>query len=431
MGITERLSERRRDAGASAVEYAGLIVIAALLVGVLLASGVLSRVQPATTAALCEILGGRTCARPTPGPTAAKSYAPAAVTPGPSAPPSVPPPPGIDRTAYGVEQDLDLSFDRDSGIWDQPDQVISWWQGANALTAMLDRDLCAGQKGGLATAAARTAAIKHLNGFTNEYNDDTGWWALAYIRAYDLTGDPQDLKIAKQNADKMWNTGHDGKLGGGLYWRDAHDGKNAITNELYIQVAAELHNRIPGDTAYLGHAQDTWNWFKKSGVINSGHLVNDGIDNSGHNNQGPTWTYNQGVILGGLVDLYRATGNKKLLGQARKIADATVTSPKLSPNGILTEPCKSQKCSTSDQKTFKGVFVRDLAELNQALPGHPYQSYLDRQAAAITQKDTNGKGAYGFNWAGPYKGGKYSDPADQASALDAFTAAHCAHPDTK
>jgi predicted alpha-1,6-mannanase (GH76 family) len=413
----------------------GLGALAAVVLGALVASGLPHAIAMGTGDVICKIVQpGSGCRGISPRPAAAPSRT---ATPERSSAPSpsstragtaVPLPRGVNRAADDLVENLDSTYNFDDGQWDHPHESIGWWRSANALTAALDHDICAGDNtyaGGL----AENTLGRRGNSFTNDYNDDTGWWALAFIRAYDLTGDPQYLEVAKRNADKMWNTGRDDKFGGGLYWRDAHDGKNAITNELYIQIAAQLHNRIPGDSDYLRKAQDTWQWFQQSGMINKDNLVNDGLDDQGHNNHETTWTYNQGVILGGLVALYKATGDAGLLDQARKIADATVNSPALSPNGILTEPCPGgRNCGQGDRMTFKGAFIRALAALNQALPDHPYQSYMNRQAASILRNDASGHGGYGFNWRGPYDGGRDPSPSLQASALDALNAAGCQHP---
>jgi len=61
---------------------------------------------------------------------------------------------------------------------------------------------------------------------------------------------------------------------------------------------------------------------ESSGMINSEYLINDGLTNDCKNNGETTWTYNQGVILGGLHYLYQITGNATLLTIAEKIADA-------------------------------------------------------------------------------------------------------------
>ena len=43
-------------------------------------------------------------------------------------------------------------------------------------------------------------------------------------------------------------------------------------------------------------------------MIDAEHLVNDGLDTAScTNNHQTAWSYNQGVILGALVDLSRAT----------------------------------------------------------------------------------------------------------------------------
>ena len=98
-------------------------------------------------------------------------------------------------------------------------------------------------------------------------------------------------------------------------------------NELFIKLTAGLHNRIPGDTKYLGMARGNWNWFVASGMINGQGLINDGLDTiSCQNNGAQTWTYNQGVVLGALVELNRATGDATLLQKARQLADASTTS---------------------------------------------------------------------------------------------------------
>jgi predicted alpha-1,6-mannanase (GH76 family) len=418
------------DTGAGYAEYVGLGVLVAVVIGALVVSGLPRVFGSGARDVVCRIVQpGRGCRRTSASPVT--THSPAAVGPVVSSSATrsavpVAPSPGVNRAADGLVDNLYGTYNSDDGQWNYPG--VGWWQGANVLTAALEHDICAGDNKYAGDMAEHTLDLRG-NSFTNDYNDDTGWWGLAYIRAYDLTGDTQFLDVAKRNADKMWNTGHDSRFGGGLYWRDAHDSKNAITNELYIELAAQLHNRIPGDTGYQRKAQDTWQWFKNSGMINKDNLVNDGLDDQGHNNHETTWTYNQGVILGGLVALYKATGDAGLLDQARKIADATVNSPTLSPNGILTEPCASgQNCGQGDGKTFKGAFIRNLATLNQALPDHPYQSYMNHQAASILQNDTNDHGGYGFNWRGPYDGGRAPDPALQATALDALNAAGCQHP---
>jgi hypothetical protein len=197
--------------------------------------------------------------------------------------------------------------------------------------------------------------------------DDEAWWANAWVRAFDLTGDPRYLAMAKTVFTDMIG-GWDTVCNGGVWWTHTRTTfKNAITNELFLLLAASLHNRTPNDAgpgSYLDWATREWTWFSQTGMINTAHLVNDGLTNNCRNNNATTWTYNQGVILGGLVELFKATGDMNYIAQAEAIADAAITSTRLvTAGGVLHEPCAAAGCD-DNQVNFKGTFVRNLARLH-------------------------------------------------------------------
>lgn len=236
----------------------------------------------------------------------------------------------------------------------------------------------------------------------NIADNNIGWWALALIRLYDITLNSTYLEIAQLDADYMysyWNS----TCGGGIIW-DIPDlsYKNAISNELFIKVTASLHNRISDDTKYLDLALQAWTWFNQTGLINSQNLINDGLADNCTNNNDTEWTYNQGVVLGGLTELYLATNDENFLDTATKIANAVISSAALSPNGILTESCEiSNVGCDSNQEAFKGIFARNLAELNVLLPDEPYSQYLEENAQSAWQEDRNTADLFGISWAGP------------------------------
>ena len=172
---------------------------------------------------------------------------------------------------------------------------------------------------------------------------------------------------------------------------------------------------------YLDIAKGQWDWFKKSGMINKDNLINDGLNDNCKNNGMQTWTYNQGVVLGGLVELSKATGDRSLLDEATKIAMAAITH--LSKDGVLFEGCEPN-CG-SDGSQFKGVFVRNLQYLQRAKPTEPIRNYILANADAIWSKDRNDQNKLGIAWNGPLEkptAGTHSSAMDVLVAAMAVTA---------
>ena len=318
------------------------------------------------------------------------------------------------RTAAATA--LMMRYDQGTGLFDGN----GWWTGANALTAVIDNVRRSGMHSyDYAIATTYDKQINAAQGqFRNEYLDDTGWWGLAWVDAYDLTGDSRYLNTARADADYMagfWDT----RCGGGIYWRNDRTVKNAIPNSLYIQLNASLSKRIAGDTVYRQRAQAGWTWFQSTGMLNSSNLVNDGVNLSTCKNNGDvTWTYNQGVLMNALVQLNKLTGDANALATARRIGDAVTTSGYLSPNGILREPNESNTCS-GDGASFKGAAIRGLGVLNTAVGG-VYNGYLQRQADSNYANNRDTLDAYGSHWAGPFVATNHSC---QHSVLDLLNTA--------
>lgn len=311
--------------------------------------------------------------------------------------------------------ELFLSFNSKTGVIGS-----SWWQGAVALSTLETYQQETGDTS--YSGAIQDAFVPNKSGnFENQANDDTSWWGLAWLQAYDITGSRQYLSMAETDANYV-HEDWDSACGGGIWWlRKPRAYKNAIANELFLELTAWLHNTIPGDEKYLRWAEAEWAWFKRSGLINGSHLVNDGLSDSCQNNRQPTWTYNQGVILAGLAELYKATGNSALLAEARRIATAAIRH--LTVGGVLHEPCTGTECGSKaggNAQSFKGIFVRDLKRLAVTAKTSKFNSFFRKQASAIQDHDTVKSHQLGMFWSGPAADlTSYS----QASAADALVAA--------
>jgi predicted alpha-1,6-mannanase (GH76 family) len=327
--------------------------------------------------------------------------------------------PGGDFRSYAdsIAAALQAMYDPTNANWPFPS--TGWWNSANDLTALVDysaRTHTTTYVGDIATIFARYSGSNYLNSFY----DDEGWWALAWIDAYDLTQNQQYLAMAQTIFADMTG-GWDSTCNGGIWWSKSKTYKNAIANELFLEVAIRLHARTADDGGtggYLDWATREWNWFGGTGMINTQSLVNDGLTSACANNGQTAWTYNQGVLIGGLVDMARETSQPNLLGEAQAIADAAIQNL-VDVNGVLHEPCEPN-CG-GDGPQFKGIFMRHLAELAAATSAPRYRAFLAKNADWIWNAARGGTGAQiGVSWSGPFDS---ADGARQGSALDAVNAA--------
>ncbi len=346
-------------------------------------------------------------------------------------------------------------YNTQSGIWN----TTGWWNSANCLTTIGDlaavdgnvkssalnvfsNTLVQAQKYNLQqtkiitpdfniqtfegpdvpAGQLRAAAVINPKGFLNGYYDDEGWWALGWIQAFDVTGNQDYLNTAIDIFNDMKN-GTEPKCGGGIWWDKANTYVNAIANELYLSVAAHLANRVPSQKqTYLDVATKQWTWFQKTGMINAQNTINDGLNDQCKTNNGTVWSYNQGVILGALVELNKAspTAAGAPLTTANAIAKAAIKA--LSTSGVLHDPCEPN-CG-ADGSQFKGIFMRNLQILQAASPDNSYLDFIASNAVSIWNKDRSSSGSgdlLSVDWDGPFV--SPANASTQSSALDALVAA--------
>ncbi|WP_448100992.1 glycoside hydrolase family 76 protein [Luteibacter jiangsuensis] len=262
-----------------------------------------------------------------------------------------------------------------------------------------------------------------LGNFTSRAIDDSEWWGLTWLQAYDLTHDQKYLDMAVTIANYVYGYWDTSTCGGGVWWDAERTYKNAITNGLWIRLTAELHNRIPGDTLWLSRSQTAWQWFQGSGMINANGLVNDGLTNACTNNGQNVWTYNQGLAIGGGLELWRATRDPAILATVKRLADASIGPGGLVTDGTLTETCDATDQTCDDNaKQFKGIFTRYWTDLVDTTHDRRYADFLEQQAETVWNNDRDAAGRLGTRWSGATSDDHPNvfDWRTQASALSAL-----------
>jgi predicted alpha-1,6-mannanase (GH76 family) len=346
-------------------------------------------------------------------------------------------------------------YSHTSGLWN----TTGWWNSANVLTTLANLEqLKESSSYNFSSIAdntfvraptSNTAVLKTLDaaslpcthywpalppefalsdlhrphGFLNGYYDDEGWWALAWIQTYRVTRNPKYLDEAENiflNMEQGWTT----PCGGGIWWNKDRTYVNAIANELFMSVAAHLANDVPRlHDHYVEWAEKAWSWFVRSGMINSHNTINDGLKYvNGHcfNNNRTVWSYNQGVVLGGLVELAHATQNTSYVTIAQNIANAAIMSLTNASTGTLRDVCEPSKCG-ADGSQFKGIFLRNLQILQRETGQKNLTDFILRNADNIWNRDRDRLDELSLVWSGPFV--KPANASTQSSALDALVAA--------
>jgi predicted alpha-1,6-mannanase (GH76 family) len=237
--------------------------------------------------------------------------------------------------------------------------------------------------------------VKNGNTFKNTFYDDMEWWALACLRAYEATGDPE-YKVA---AEQLWGwikVGWSSVKNGGIAWASGSaDSKNACSNAPAAIIAARLYklNKNPDDLVW---AKKIYTWLKTYVVDPSRGVVWDAYGNTA---ESAIYTYNQGTYAGAALELYLITQENSYLKDAvRNVNYVMNDQGKFSPEGVL----KGE--NTGDGGLFKGIFIRYMSQLvlKGGLDDYTkslYIKYLQHNGYSLFTKATKSpENIYGPNW---------------------------------
>lgn len=195
----------------------------------------------------------------------------------------------------------------------------------------------------------------------NELYDDMEWMALAWLRAYQSTGEPRYRAAALE----LWadiQTGWNETMGGGIAWHKRQPGyKNTPANAPAVILAVRLH-RAFGRADDLDWARRIYAWLKAHLVDPDTGFVWDGMNRLGDGQIDKDWefTYCQGVFVGAAAELHRCTGEEGYaLDAARTLKAARARLA--DEDGVLPDE------GGGDAGLFKGILVRYAAEAGRLL----------------------------------------------------------------
>ncbi|WP_231868490.1 glycoside hydrolase family 76 protein [Gluconobacter japonicus] len=267
-----------------------------------------------------------------------------------------------DRAALALQSLMNRYAIKGRSDW----QGLHAWQRFVTVSILSDYEIISGNTR-FHTAALHALQNRHgLDG-----NDDDLWVAQADLDMARLTHTASQIQDARTIFDMIASQYWDGHCGGGVWWDHARTYKNAITNELFLNTAARLYH-LTHDPAYKNWALKSWAWFRSSGLITADNLVNDGLNHQCLNNGGAPYSYNQGVILDGLLEISSLTNDGAPRQAASRIALSAIKTF-TSFSGSFQEPGGTMN---TDARIFRGVFVRALGHVAASEIDHTTRSMI-------------------------------------------------------
>ncbi len=198
--------------------------------------------------------------------------------------------------------------------------------------------------------------------------DDIMWWVISLTRAYEIMGNAVYLDKAKSGFDRVWNGSYD-PAKGGMFWDFKHSGKNACINYPTVIAAMNLY-KITKEAHYLDKAKELYAWSKMNLLNQANGRVAD--HKVGDNKPGyEDYTYNQGTCIGAALLLYKTTGVRTYLDDAKLAANYT-RNVMSDSSGILPP-----EGAWNEQGVLKSILAQYLADLTRVLPREGYSKWIN------------------------------------------------------
>ena len=213
------------------------------------------------------------------------------------------------------------------------------------------------------------------------WNDDIGWFAMALMRGYQMTGNAEFLKQARYGFGMAWARGWDTKYNGGGIWEQQPEktpqgekvSKEAISNDTLGLVACLLYQSTH-EKLYLDRAVQIYNWVRQTLYDPQTGQVYTGIERDNKIDKDAA-VYNQGLFVDYANTLYQITGDAKYLQDAKRTIDYVKNH--MTVNGILHDTPEYRDTWADTLARGLGRFVRDNRQWDA------YHPWMQQNANAI------------------------------------------------
>jgi hypothetical protein len=164
----------------------------------------------------------------------------------------------------------------------------------------------------------------YLGGTDDVYYDDNQWMVLAYVEAFEVTGDRAYLDKARAVLEGCL-AGVDDVLGGGSYWhvdRERYPTKNTCSNAPLAVALLRVRHHLadpPTRARYLTLARDILTWTRDTLQDPAAGVMLDHINTESREIVGWTFTYNTALMIEGWLHLHQATGAPEHLSEALRL----------------------------------------------------------------------------------------------------------------
>ncbi|KAJ3324115.1 hypothetical protein HDV06_000656 [Boothiomyces sp. JEL0866] len=313
---------------------------------------------------------------------------------------------------------------------------LDYWPRANVYQAMFDHYERTGLRDTILDQYLSKLSKFDYKGDSNQYLDDRAWLALAALKAHDLNPTQEYIDHAAHEHQLMQQSWSE-KCGGGVLWTINGNYKNTIANGLYFELSSKLYLKT-NNQFYLNEAKKVISWIMNVAKLYDGKVFQDGITNidSSCNINGGVYSYQHGVIISGMVNMFKATSDKNWLDQATQMALNSISS--FSTNNVIHEYGGCDLAGTSndcgnDGSLFKGIYVRGLARLLEVAGVNSQNSAIANLLAnswnSLVNTDLFSSNPQnlvaGLNWAG---NSQRRDAKAQVIALDLLNSQYVASP---